>query len=120
MKKTGASISLLLVLFAGSCSPLSAVAAAETDIIISGIAKAADGHYFAIARNYGLLKKGDLIPISTDTESFELKVIAIDDKGLHFQKLDVKTKEVKPPPPEPKRKIYEFRDPFWPIGYEPQ
>jgi hypothetical protein len=120
MSKPKSTILVLLALFTAIVSIAEAEESGEPTIVISGIAKGADGQYFAIARKYGILKKGDIIPISTETESFTLKITAIDQRGLSFQKLDVKKKAVRQPPPEPKKTTYEYRDPFWPIGYEPQ
>ena len=120
MRPPKATIPLLLAMFATICSMAMAEESVEPSIVISGTGKDADGQYFATTRKYGLLKEGDSIATSNDTESFRLKVIAIDQKGIRLQKLAVKKKSVQPPPPEPTKATYKYRDPFWPIGYTPQ
>lgn len=120
MREPEAAILALFALFTATCNMALAENSVVPSIAISGTGRGSDGQYFAITRNYGILKKGDVIPISTDTESFSLKVTAIDERGLSFQKLDIEKNAVKPAPPEPKKTLYKYRDPFWPIGYTPQ
>jgi len=87
-----------------------------------------DGASFAIVRGFGVVREGDVLPISTSEGSWKLRIVSIRKEGLEVEKFDVVMKAKEPPkPPEPAktdkadkpRPKVECRDPFWPVGFDP-
>ena len=108
---------------------------------VTGLGKGPQGVHFAILKGIGLVVEGAVIEVTTPGAVTKLKVLSISDAGV-----DVKVQEIvktaepaieqpAPPPPLPPdpptppmppaplkrtpKPVDEFRDPFWPVDYEP-
>jgi len=101
-------------------------AAAQAQPAVTGLGKDSQGVYFAILEGIGLVVDGAVIEVETDQAVTKLKVVGISDAGVDVvvQEIVEKAKPVAEPPPvvipvETPKPVYEFRDPFWPVDYDP-
>lgn len=92
----------------------------KVQLDILGVARDPQGRYFAIVRGHGLVQEGDVIPVLSQQFSCKVRILSIDRDGLKTETFDVVRKEEKPDPAVKPKEKYEFRDPFWPVGYDPR
>lgn len=119
MKAPKVRISLILTVFAFIHIQADATETITQELQVTGLANAPDGRFFAVTRIHGVIKQGDILNLSTETESFKVKIVSINSEGVQLHKFDT-VKLTPAVPPKPGKATYQYRDPFWPIGYEPR
>jgi hypothetical protein len=123
MKARRYVLSVVLGLVAGLLEGTTLAASGKPELELSGLAVGPDGRVIAIVRGIGMVREGQVIPLSSATADYRAQIVNITADGVYYDILETIPKQKKAGDDEDKRKGKQdadkgdpagLRDPFGP------